>query len=261
MLTFYKYHGTGNDFVIFDNRDGQLAKDEVEYFAWLCHRRFGVGADGVILLNSHPEFDFEMYYVNSDGRPSSMCGNGGRCIVAFAQYLGIVKDKAHFLAIDGPHEAELTPQGVKLKMGLPKGFQTLGSNNFWIDTGSPHYVRIAKTPVADLDVQTEGASIRNSAAYQAEGTNVNFARVVASDHLEVRTYERGVEAETWSCGTGVTAVAEVYARRAGLSYATVKLSTPGGELTVHTNGEQAPWLEGPAVQVFQGTIKGPQSNG
>lgn len=255
-LRFYKYHGTGNDFILVDNREKVLRGDEFDFFAALCHRRFGIGADGVILLNLHPDYDFEMDYFNSDGRRSSMCGNGGRCIVKFAAELGVISEKAHFLAIDGPHEARLTEAGICLKMGLPSGYQSLGASDFWIDTGSPHFVRFLETPVTDLDVYAEGRAIRNSPAYASEGTNVNFAQATP-DVLHVRTYERGVEAETWSCGTGVTAVAEIYARQHGISEQSIAISTPGGPLQVHVKVDQAPWLEGPAKFVFSGTVEGP----
>ncbi|MEM0996423.1 MAG: diaminopimelate epimerase [Bacteroidota bacterium] len=255
-MRFYKYHGTGNDFVLVDNRAGELRGDEYDYYAGLCHRRFGIGADGVILLNSHAELDFEMDYFNSDGRRSSMCGNGGRCIVKFAERLGLIRERAHFLAIDGPHEAIVGGLGVKLKMGMPQGYRAINATDYWIDTGSPHYVRFLDQKVADLDVFAEGRAIRNQPEYRAAGTNVNFANV-RSDQLDVRTYERGVEDETWSCGTGVTAVASVYAQREGIAEAAIGIHTPGGRLKVHVNSGAAPWLEGPAEFVFSGEIKGP----
>ena len=256
-VTFYKYHGTGNDFVMIDNREKVLQGDEYEYFAALCHRRFGIGADGVILLNLHTVYDFEMDYFNSDGRRSSMCGNGGRCIVKFAEKLGVIQKKATFLAIDGLHEAKLTAQGVCLKMGLPFGYEDQGNDNFWIDTGSPHHVQFLETSVDEVDVFQQGRALRNSPRYAAEGTNVNFANVLAAG-LKVRTYERGVEAETWSCGTGVTAVAEVYARQNEISGQAISITTPGGNLQVHVSTGQAPWLEGPATFVFSGTVEGPK---
>lgn len=256
-LEFFKYHGTGNDFVLFDNRDGKLRGDEYDYFAWLCHRRFGVGADGVILLAPHAELDFEMVYFNSDGRPSSMCGNGGRCIVQFAHDLGLIGDHTRFMAVDGLHEARLEGLGVRLKMGLPTGYRQLNDQDHWIDTGSPHYVRFQDSPVADTDVFREGRAIRQSPPFAAEGTNVNFAQM-DGDVLHVRTYERGVEDETWSCGTGVTAVAECYARIHGMD-GPIRIQTPGGQLQVHVKADGYPWLEGPAQFVFSGSIQGPQS--
>lgn len=256
-IPFFKYHGTGNDFVMIDNRKRLLKGDEHAFFAALCHRRFGIGADGVILLCDHPGYDFEMDYFNSDGQRSSMCGNGGRCIVRFAAQLGLVGTQARFLAVDGPHEAVLTDDTVKLKMGMPHGYRTLEEDHYWIHTGSPHYVLLLGTPVADHDVVAHGRAIRNSAPWRAEGTNVNFVQVDGPAEAHVRTYERGVEDETWSCGTGVTAVAEVLARLFPAGNPVKTLHTPGGILRVHTTPGQAPWLEGPATFVFEGTISFP----
>ncbi|MEM7040442.1 MAG: diaminopimelate epimerase, partial [Bacteroidota bacterium] len=225
-------------------------------FAFLCHRRFGIGADGVILLNHHADYDFEMDYFNSDGRRSSMCGNGGRCIVRFASELGMVGETIRFIAIDGPHEALLTEHGVKLKMTEPSDYKTLDSGDHWIDTGSPHYVRFLDLPVAEYPVVAKGRQIRNSEPWAAAGTNVNFACSRHDGGLDVRTYERGVEDETWSCGTGVTAVAEVHFRlgRHAVADGPVLLHTPGGLLRVHVSPANPPWLEGPATPVFSGTL-------
>ncbi len=258
MFTFHKYQGTGNDFVLFDNRAGSIPEDAHEWFAFLCHRRFGIGADGVILLNQAEGYDFGMYYVNSDGYPTSMCGNGGRCIVAFAVQLGIVRSTASFLAVDGPHDATITDHGVKLKMGIPKGFIPLHNGDFWIDTGSPHYVQfhLSGNP-ADMDVPSLGRAIRNSGPWADHGTNVNFAWPREKGHFYVRTYERGVEDETWSCGTGATAVAEVHSRIENYPLEKIQLSTPGGPLIVHVSKGRAPWLEGPVTHVFSGQIPGP----
>jgi diaminopimelate epimerase len=263
LITFHKYHGTGNDFILVDNRETVLRGDEFDYFAALCHRRFGIGADGVILLNAPPnpnpaDLHFVMDYFNSDGRRSTMCGNGGRCMVQFARDLGRAGEETRFLAIDGLHEARIEGLGVKLKMGLPTGFSRLENGDHWIDTGSPHYVRFLDTPVEQVDVVHEGRAIRNSAPWATEGTNVNFVNV-RPDGLHVRTYERGVEDETWSCGTGVTAVAEVHARLKGISGEALAIHTPGGKLRVHVRTGEAPWLEGPAVFVYQGKVEGPQS--
>ncbi|MCL4105604.1 UNVERIFIED_CONTAM: hypothetical protein GTU68_057479, partial [Idotea baltica] len=247
--------GTGNDFVLFDNREGVISNDASDFFAQLCHRRFGIGADGVILLNASEAYDFEMFYVNADGHPSSMCGNGGRCIVAFAAFLGIIKAETRFLAIDGPHEARIHGQNVLLKMGLPHGFRPLDNGDHWIDTGSPHYVQFHEDGEAQaFDAVGKGRAIRTSEPWRAEGTNVNFVWTKGPDQLYVRTYERGVEDETWSCGTGVSAVAEIYSRLHERSKTVVELETPGGTLKVHVEEGKAPWLEGPAVQVFKGKI-------
>jgi diaminopimelate epimerase len=254
VIRFYKYHGTGNDFILVDNREGILKGDENSFFAAMCHRRLGIGADGVILLNPHPGYDFEMDYFNSDGHRSSMCGNGGRCIVQLAADLGLIQGRARFLAIDGPHEAMLTGSAVKLRMGMPQGFREWKEGHYWIHTGSPHYVQLLKTPVAGYDVVAHGRAIRNSEPWKDEGTNVNFVQVIGPSEAHVRTYERGVEDETWSCGTGVTAVAEVLARLFPKASPTKTLHTPGGTLRVHTSHGAEPWLEGAATFVFEGNL-------
>lgn len=255
MYQFFKYHGTGNDFVIIDNRNGAISRGEASFFEALCHRRFGIGADGVILLEAEPGYDFGMYYVNADGHPTSMCGNGGRCTVAFAHRLGIIQETARFLAIDGPHEAVLTDRGVKLKMGVPTDFRDAGNGDHFIDTGSPHHIRFLP-PASDrdnFDVFNTGKAIREGAPYGKAGSNVNFVWPSA-EGLYARTFERGVEDETWSCGTGVTAVAEVYARLHGFPDHPIAIRQPGGLLHVHVSEGEAPWLEGPAKFVFSGHI-------
>lgn len=253
-IPFFKYHGTGNDFVLVDNRERLLQGDEHAFFASICHRRFGIGADGVILLNLHPDYDFEMDYFNSDGQRSSMCGNGGRCIVQLAHDLDIVGEQARFLAVDGEHVATIGEGKVKLKMGLPHGYQQIADNDHWIHTGSPHYVRFIDSDLAAYDVVGIGRALRSAAPWGQAGTNVNFVQVLAPDRVAVRTYERGVEDETWSCGTGVTAVAEVLKRIHPEAPYVIHLQTPGGNLVVHLGDAQAPWLEGPARFVFKGVI-------
>ncbi|OGX86283.1 diaminopimelate epimerase [Hymenobacter lapidarius] len=264
-MTFHKYHGTGNDFVIIDDRAMQFDETDHARIAHLCHRRFGIGADGLMLLRELTGYDFEMVYFNADGHPSSMCGNGGRCLVAFAKYLGIVEDDAHFLAVDGPHDAQIEADGtVRLKMqdvAMPRR-ASVGEGDVFLHTGSPHHVQFlgpAKMPLAELDVFAAGQAIRYHQAYGPAGTNVNFVEVPADSRQpwSVRTYERGVEGETLSCGTGVTAVALAASNRGAAS--PVRLRTPGGELEVAFNqrpdgGFDNIWLSGPAVRVFGGEI-------
>jgi diaminopimelate epimerase len=208
QLHFYKYQGTGNDFIIFDNRDNSIALTK-EQVAFLCNRRFGIGADGLMLLNSHSDYDFEMKYYNADGGESSMCGNGGRCLVKFAAERGIFKSQYRFLAIDGEHEASIENNGhVSLKMVDVSSVQS-EYNSHILNTGSPHYVEITDH-VMDLDVYEKGKAIRYSDDFKKEGINVNFVELTEEpDTILVRTYERGVEDETYSCGTGVTAAALV----------------------------------------------------
>jgi diaminopimelate epimerase len=256
-LPFYKYQGTANDFILVDNRKAYLTGEENDFFQAICHRRYGIGADGVILLNEHPGYDFAMDYFNSDGKRSSMCGNGGRCIVRFAADLGLITNEAKFLAVDGEHYAVVNEEAVKIKMAMPTGYREVEVDNYWIDTGSPHYIQLLGTPVAEHDVVNHGRAIRESEAWKENGTNVNFVQVVNPGEAHVRTYERGVEDETWSCGTGVTAVAEVMARIFPDSPAVKLLHTLGGTLKVHTQAGAEPWLDGPAMYVFHGTVPMP----
>ncbi|MEL7531419.1 MAG: diaminopimelate epimerase [Bacteroidota bacterium] len=254
-LTFYKYQATGNDFVMLDDRDGQLAERlSPKAVARLCHRRFGIGADGLILLQSHPEYHFKMQYYNSDGGLSTMCGNGGRSLVAFARDLGIEADIYSFEAIDGLHHARIKEGLVELQMTAPKGFKSLADGQYWLDTGSPHYVGFFDTDVAELEVVAEGKRIRNSEAFAPGGTNVNFVNILNESELSVRTYERGVEDETYSCGTGVTACALVHLYNSKRKSGEIKLHTPGGKLRVKLDEEGDVFLTGPAERVFSGKI-------
>ncbi len=258
MLTFYKYQGTGNDFVMIDNRDKKLSLD-LPAIKKLCDRRFGIGADGLILLENAKVYDFSMVYYNSDGAESSMCGNGGRCITAFAAFLGIMKNNAKFIAIDGEHEAKIFENGiVSLKMKDVSAIEKSG-NDFVLDTGSPHFVRFVDK-VSDVDVFHEGRKIRQSERFSAKGINVNFVEL-KDGVLNVRTYERGVEDETLSCGTGVTASALAVAS-AGLANGKgeSEISVPGGNLKVKYKNQEVNsftdvWLEGPAAFVFKGEIE------
>jgi diaminopimelate epimerase len=254
-IPFEKYQATGNDFVMVDNRTLGLPRRHDALYAHLCHRRFGIGADGVILIQHHAGTDFEMVYFNSDGRPSSFCGNGGRCAVVFAQSLGLVKDNsATFTAYDGTHNALIDADGtVCLKMALHGAVKQYGAHEYFLDTGSPHHVQFIDSEVAGLDVVTKGRAIRNDARYAPDGTNANFVQVTAGT-LHVRTYERGVEDETYSCGTGVTAAAIAYAHQT-LKTDTwdVAVHTPGGHLHVQRDADGKIWLVGPAVKVFAGT--------
>lgn len=257
-FTFYKYQGTGNDFVIIDNRDLKFDRRNNGLVAKLCDRRFGIGADGLMLLQNKPGFDFEMVYYNSDGNESSMCGNGGRCIVEFARFLGLVKDKAHFIATDGPHIAGVKPQFISLKMNDVKSVE-LNADFSFLNTGSPHYVAFVND-VENYNVFEEGKKIRNSTRFKAEGTNVNFVEKQYND-LFVRTFERGVEAETYSCGTGVTAAALVAAiKKVSTTENHCSIKTLGGNLNVKfkkhaDNSFSDIWLEGPAAFVFKGEIE------
>ena len=256
-LNFFKYQGTGNDFVMIDNRNELFDKNNVERIELLCDRRLGIGADGLILLENHPTLDFKMVYFNADGNQSTMCGNGGRCISAFANYLGIVQNKAVFEAIDGIHNSIIEDNLVKLEMQNVTKIEA--KNNYtYLDTGSPHHVQM-ELDLKALDVKSKGAAIRYSEPYKNEGCNINFVSKFSENGFAVRTYERGVEDETLSCGTGVTAVALAmhYIGETGKNL--VILDTEGGKLEVTFEKQDESyhniWLIGPAVQVYKGEIQ------
>ncbi len=253
-MEFYKYQGTGNDFVMIDNRDLFFPKEQ-RLIEQICNRRFGVGGDGLILLEKDENTDFKMVYYNSDGNESTMCGNGGRCIVAFAHFLNIFQQKTTFTAVDGLHEAEINQGIVKLKMIDVENINTDG-DCFVLNTGSPHFVKYVER-VEVYNVYQNGYDIRNSANYKKEGINVNFVEQIRDNEIFVRTYERGVEAETLSCGTGVTASAITFMKDRNISSVVVK--TLGGNLKVYAENREGilrnVWLEGPAKQVFKGNIK------
>jgi diaminopimelate epimerase len=254
-MTFYKYQGTGNDFILFDNREGVIHLT-TEQIAALCHRRFGIGADGLMLLERADGCDFRMVYYNSDGGESTMCGNGGRCMVAFAKSLGLITYAARFVAVDGMHTAVIIADGkVSLRMNdvaeiaVHDGYTIL-------NTGSPHYVKWV-SEVRDVDVVAEGRSIRNSSEFAPGGINVNFVQMQYGK-LYVRTYERGVEDETLSCGTGVTAAA-IAATCSETGKFKTGIETPGGFLQVSfTKSTPSSAVEviltGPAVFVYKGDV-------
>lgn len=256
MINFSKYQGTGNDFVMIDNRDESFPKTP-QFIANLCHRRFGIGADGLILLEkpSQPQDDFKMVYYNADGHESTMCGNGGRCIVKFAFDLGIIENKTNFSAIDGAHEAVVNNETISLKMGNVSDFKKL-DNALFIDSGSPHYICFVND-ISAINIEQEGRKIRNSKLFKDEGVNVNFVEVGNKIHT-IRTYERGVEAETYSCGTGVTAAALALNISEKAPNHKIEFKTLGGKLTVEfqKNNNQFTdiWLSGPAKKSFSGEI-------
>ena len=254
-IHFHKYQATGNDFVLLDNRDLGLSFS-AEKIKQICDRKFGVGADGLILIQSHQDSDFTMIYYNPDGS-QSLCGNGCRSAVQFANSLGLVNGKAKFEAFDGAHDAAVLSTGnIKLQMNSVSGIKEIGEDLF-INTGSPHYIQF----VEDLEkfpVDEQGRKIRYSAPFEPAGTNVNFAEILANNTVFVRTYERGVENETLSCGTGVTAVA-LAASRKGLT-SPIAIKTLGGDLSVEFECSQPDMftkihLIGPAKMVFEGDLE------
>jgi diaminopimelate epimerase len=260
-INFYKYQGTGNDFIILDNRKREYDELTTKQIKFLCKRSMGVGADGLMLLNEKEGYDFEMIYYNSDGNPGTMCGNGGRCLVRFAHDRGINKMSYLFVASDGTHHAEIeNDNSIRLKM---KNVDAVESHPTYmvLDTGSPHYVKFT-ADLADEDVVQLGRDIRNSSRFAKEGINVNFVESTGEDSIFVRTYERGVENETLSCGTGVTAAALVSAHNER-GFNRVEVSTHGGNLSVEFNKTADSkfidiWLCGPATFVFKGEIEIPQ---
>ena len=252
--TFYKYQATGNDFVMIDNRKGVFPSGNREGIARMCHRRFGVGADGLILLENDPGVDFRMVYFNADGAAGSMCGNGARCVLAFANFLGINRQEYTFRAVDGLHQGVFREGGIDLKMGDVSSIREKPKYCF-LDTGSPHHVQVVPD-LDELNVAEEGKKLRYG-LYGQSGSNINFVSLSKKGSIRVRTYERGVEAETYSCGTGITAVALALHRTGQIESPEVEMETRGGRLRVRfsTNengGYTDIWLFGPALQVFKG---------
>jgi len=258
QVQFYKYHGAGNDFILIDNREF-IINPNPRLIKQLCNRRFGIGSDGLMLIENSQKADFSMRYFNSDGHEASMCGNGGRCIVSFAWKKGLIPNETEFIASDGFHAAKILDNGiVALKMNDVDNVKKIGKHYF-IDTGSPHYVMF----VGDIDkskVQEEGKKIRYDESVSKYGTNVDFVQIINEDEISIRTYERGVEDETLACGTG--AVASAIATH--LLHETDKFSFPvhvlGGKLQVDFKMKDETyfydiWLTGPAEFVFKGSIE------
>src|SRR4030095_16571672 len=257
-INFFKYQGTGNDFIVVDNRDNKYSSLREYQVRALCDRRMGIGADGFMMLNAKTGYDFEMKYFNSDGRESSMCGNGGRGIIKFAYHLGIHKNEYKFWSVDGEHDAEIDTDGtVSLKMKDVERVKKI-HGDFILDTGSPHYIKLVND-VMNVDVYKKGRDIRYSKDFEQEGINVNFVEQADDDKIIVRTYERGVEDETYSCGTGVTAAALVcYHNENGFN--DVEVKTLGGSLNIEFDRTDEDkysniWLCGPAEKVYQGSIE------
>lgn len=257
-ILFYKYEGTGNDFVMIDNRGLIFPKEDFSLVKHLCDRRFGIGGDGLILLENDVDTNFKMVYYNSDGNPSSMCGNGGRCIVAFAKQLGLITDHAVFSAVDGIHHATIFDHNIVSLQMSDVSHIDIQPDYVFLNTGSPHHVTIVED-LRRTDVKTIGSQIRYGQLYGDAGSNVNFVKQMDKASFAIRTYERGVEDETLSCGTGATAVA-IAMHATGRSLAnTIDIAVEGGKLEVsfvkkghaYTNV----FLKGPATFVFKGTIQ------
>jgi diaminopimelate epimerase len=264
---FYKYQGTGNDFIMIDDREATFPVTNAQLVAELCDRRFGIGGDGLILLQKDADMSFFMKYYNADGNESSMCGNGGRCIAAFANRLGVIADTARFRAVDGPHDAIISElengdSFVKLKMIPVSSTDKRNSHTFVLNTGSPHYVSFIETNLNELELVDEAKKIRYNDEFAKDGINVNFATITGETSISIRTYERGVEDETFSCGTGVTAAALSLARMKKLpsGHYIINVKVVGGELKVSYDYDDASgafsniWLQGPATFVYEGTV-------
>ncbi|MDC0338441.1 diaminopimelate epimerase [Flavobacteriales bacterium] len=255
-LRFDKYQGTGNDFIITDNRNIHFDKNNIELIRHLCDRKFGIGSDGLILIENHAECDFNMVFFNPDGS-QSFCGNGSRCAMAFAKELGLISDFAKFNSTDGYHEASINSNGlVNLKMHNVSNIEVSDTHHY-MNTGSPHYNSFEKN-IDRIDVIARAREIRYNQRFKEIGTNVNFIEQL-SGAIKVRTYERGVENETLSCGTGVTACALSTALVNEISSGEIKVNTKGGDLSVSftqtDTGFEDVWLIGPTKFVFTGEIE------
>jgi diaminopimelate epimerase len=254
-IVFNKYQGAGNDFIIIDNRKDVFNPDDSELIIRLCNRRFGIGADGLILITQCLEYDFEMSYFNADGFESSMCGNGGRCAADFVIKAGIAGNRMKFKAIDGIHRALSEEDIIRLQMKDVKEPEMI-NNNYYINTGSPHYI-LFRDNIKDIDVFNEGKEIRWAREFEPGGTNVNFVEI-EDNGIFVRTFERGVEDETLSCGTGVTASAIAAVLAGHFDTDTVNVRTRGGNLSVSMKVSGTSihdiWLSGPATFVYKGEI-------
>jgi diaminopimelate epimerase len=256
-VKFYKYQGTGNDFIMIDNRDLSFQKDNTALINQLCDRRFGIGADGLILLENDANVDFKMVYFNSDGNESSMCGNGGRCIVAFAKQLSVIDQTATFIAVDGLHNATILDQ-KNIALQMKDVDEVLIHDSYvFLNTGSPHHVTMVND-LQQMDVKQSGKTIRYSELYGEVGSNVNFVSQITENHFAIRTYERGVEDETLSCGTGATAVAIAMNAICKTKQNKITIDVQGGQLVisfrVNDSGYEEVFLEGPAEFVFEGEV-------
>ena len=258
QLEFYKYQGAGNDFVMIDNRSGFFPKENTQLVAHLCDRRFGIGGDGLILLENDSDTDFKMVYYNSDGNQSSMCGNGGRCLVAFAKDLEVIEDKTTFIATDGLHHASFEDNGLVSLQMIDVPTIAIKNDHSFLNTGSPHHVQMVED-LEHYNIKEEGAAIRYGELYGAAGSNINFVKKIDDTTFRLRTYERGVEDETLACGTGATAVAIAMNATGQTDATAINIDVEGGKLVVSFDKGQKGFtnvfLKGPAEFVFKGAIE------
>lgn len=258
-MDFWKFHGSGNDFIILDGRDKRLSLSG-DYIRFLCRRHTGIGSDGLIILEQSSNAPFHMRYYNSDGLEGTMCGNGGRCITAFAHMAGIIKeDSVRFSASDGLHLAQVlnvAENGVRKVMIKMKN--VVAQSDSFMDTGSPHHIEFVHD-LNEKNLMNKGRKIRHSTKYKSiNGANVNFVKAMEENRIGIRTFERGVEDETLSCGTGATAAALAWALKKHTTNGPVYVEAPGGLLEVtfkrKNNTFKEIWLTGPTQFVFRGTI-------
>jgi diaminopimelate epimerase len=258
QIEFYKYQGTGNDFVMIDNRSNFFPKDNIKLIARLCDRRFGIGGDGLILLENDTETDFKMVYYNSDGNQSSMCGNGGRCLVAFAKKLNVIQDNTTFIATDGVHHASVADNGIVSLQMIDVPEVKITPDYVFMNTGSPHHIQLVED-LEHYNVKENGASIRYGELYGKQGSNINFVKKIDETTFSLRTYERGVEDETLACGTGATAVAIAMNVLGETKANSIDLNVEGGKLVVSFDEKDGKFtnvfLKGPAEFVFKGEIE------
>ena len=258
QIEFYKYQGTGNDFVMIDNRSNFFPKDNIQLIARLCDRRFGIGGDGLILLENDTETDFKMVYYNSDGNQSSMCGNGGRCLVAFAKKLNVIQDNTTFIATDGVHHASVADNGIVSLQMIDVPEVKITPDYVFMNTGSPHHIQLVED-LEHYNVKENGASIRYGELYGKQGSNINFVKKIDETTFSLRTYERGVEDETLACGTGATAVAIAMNVLGETKANSIDLNVEGGKLVVSFDEKDGKFtnvfLKGPAEFVFKGNIE------
>ena len=258
QIEFYKYQGTGNDFVMIDNRLDIFPKENTKLIAHFCDRRFGIGGDGLILLENDSDTDFRMVYYNSDGNQSSMCGNGGRCLVAFAKKLNIINNSCTFIATDGVHHATIASDGLVSLQMIDVTQVKITLEYVFLNTGSPHHVQLAED-LEHYNIKDNGAAIRYGALYGKDGSNVNFVKQIDGSTFSLRTYERGVEDETLSCGTGATAVAIAMNAIGKTNATSIHLNVQGGKLEVSFDKKDNQFtnvfLKGPAEFVFKGEVE------
>ena len=257
-IDFHKYQGTGNDFVIIDNRTDFFPKNNIQLIEKICHRKFGIGADGLILLEHDYETEFRMVYFNADGNESSMCGNGGRCLVAFAKKLKIIENETTFIATDGLHNATIfEDDSVSLQMANVDEIK-INEKYVFLNTGSPHHVEIVDD-LKNLNLKELGSKIRYSNLYGTAGSNVNFVKQIAENEFSIRTYERGVEDETLSCGTGATAVAIAMHANGKTNQNKIQINVEGGTLEISFEKDNDKYknvfLKGPTTLVFEGILE------